>query len=100
MAFAGLHCINFVPDFHANGLVLTLEGLPGATMSITGIDQPDGRSFAVPVDPDRLRTVKVFVRQPPDRVAAGKTPFKLIAEDMGSNEMDVYDATFDAPEDK
>ena len=47
-----------------------------------------------------LRTIKVFVRQPADLVEPGKTPFSLVAEDKGSNEMDVYNATFDAPEDE
>jgi cytochrome c oxidase accessory protein FixG len=89
--------LNMIPE--PRTIFLSLEGLPGATMSITGIDQPDGRSFAVPVDPDKLRTIKVFVKQPRDQVEAGKTPFQLVAEDKGSNESDIYEATFDAPED-
>ncbi len=90
--------LNMIPE--PRTVFLSLEGLPGATMSINEIDQPEGRSFAVPVDPDRLRTIKVFVRQPSNLVEPGKTPFSLIVEDKGSNEMDVYNAAFDAPEDK
>ena len=90
--------LNMIPE--PRTIFLSLEGLPGATMSITGIDQPDGTSFAIPVDPDRLRTIKVYVRQPPGQVRAGRTPFQLLAEDKGSNESDVYNATFDAPEEK
>ena len=81
-------------------IFLSIEGLPGATMSVTGIDQPDGRSFAIPVDPDRLRTIKVYIKQPPDLLQPGKTQFRLVAEDKASTEMDIYNAAFDAPEDK
>ncbi|MEM6462548.1 MAG: cytochrome c oxidase accessory protein CcoG, partial [Pseudomonadota bacterium] len=81
-------------------ILLSMEGLPGATMSITGIDEPESRSFAIPVDPDRIRTIKVYIRQPPEQVEPGKTPFTLIAEDQGSDESDVYSATFNAPEDQ
>ncbi|WP_136656515.1 cytochrome c oxidase accessory protein CcoG [Nitratireductor sp. XY-223] len=90
--------LNMIPEPRV--IFLSIEGLPGATMSITGIDQPDGRSFAIPVDPDRLRTIKVYVKQPPDEVLPGKTQFHLVAEDKASTEMDVYNATFDAPEEK
>ncbi|MCP4317035.1 MAG: cytochrome c oxidase accessory protein CcoG [Hyphomicrobiales bacterium] len=90
--------LNMIPE--PRTIFLSLEGLPGATMSITGIDQPEGRSFAVPVDPDKLRTIKVYIRQPLGNVEAGKTQFRLKAEDKGSNESDVYNAAFDAPEKK
>ena len=90
--------LNMIPE--PRTIFLSLEGLPGATMSVTGIDQPDGTSFAIPVDPDRVRSIKVYVRQPPDHVEPGRTAFRLIAEDKGSNESDVYNATFDAPEEK
>lgn len=88
--------LNMIPEPRV--IFLSLEGLPGAVMSVTGIDEPDGRSFAIPVDPDRLRNLKVYIRQPPDDVVPGKVQFDLIAEDKGSGEKDTYRATFDAPE--
>ncbi len=90
--------LNMIPEPRV--IFLSIEGLPGATMTITGIDQPAGRSFAIPVDPDRLRTVKVHIRQPRDNMVAGKTPFQLIAEDKGSGEMDIYHASFIVPGDR
>ncbi|MEX3009888.1 cytochrome c oxidase accessory protein CcoG [Hoeflea sp. TYP-13] len=90
--------LNMIPEPRV--IFLSMEGLPGATMSITGIDQPEGRSFAIPVDPDKLRTIKVYIRQPLENVEPGKAQFRLIAADKGSNESDVYIATFDAPEKK
>jgi len=88
--------LNMIPEPRV--ISLSIEGLPGATMSITGLDQPDGRSFAIPVDPDRLRNVKVYIRQPPSDVVAGSTSFQLIAQDKASDERDVYNAIFEAPE--
>ena len=88
--------LNMIPEPRV--IFLSIEGLPGATMSIVGIDQPEGRSFAIPVEPDRLRTIKVHIHQPIEEIKAGKTVFRLVAADKGSNESDVYKATFDAPE--
>lgn len=73
---------------------LSLEGLPCATMHINGIHQPDGVSYAVPVEPDKVRALRVFVRQPKDSVVEGSVPFRFIAEDKQSNEIDYYEAQF------
>ena len=48
--------------------------------------------------PDRLKTLKVFVRQPRDKVAGPTQHFRFVVEDKSSFERDHYDATFDAPE--
>ena len=90
--------LNMIPEPRV--IDLSIEGLDGATMSITGIDGPPSRSFAIPVDPDRLRSLKVHIRQPLDNVVGGKTSFRLTAEDKSSGEKDIYNATFDAPGDK
>ncbi|MFK8036505.1 MAG: cytochrome c oxidase accessory protein CcoG [Hyphomicrobiales bacterium] len=78
-------------------IFLSLEGLPGATMSVAGVDQPEGVSFAIPVDPDKLRALRVFIKQPPQYVEEGSSDFQLVAQDKQSNETDVYDAVFEAP---
>ena len=77
---------------------LSLDGLPGATMTITGIDEPPARTFDVPVDPDQLRAVRVFITQPRDAVTPGDTPFRFIADEPLFAESDTYDAVFEAPE--
>ena len=87
--------LNMIPE--PRTIFLTLEGLPGATMSINGIDQPPGVTFAVPVDPDTVRSLRVFVQQPRDMVQPGQVEFRLIAEDKQSFEEDKYIANFDAP---
>ena len=76
------------------------EGLPGRRdVRSSAIDQPEDRSFAVPVEPDRLKTLKIFVRQPRDLRRAGPSQsFSFVVEDKSSSEADRYTATFNAPE--
>jgi cytochrome c oxidase accessory protein FixG len=88
--------LNMVPE--PRTVILSLEGLPGAEMSVTGIDQPEDRSVAVLLEPDRLKTLKVFVRQPREQVGDATASFKFVVEDKASFEQDEYIATFRAPE--
>jgi hypothetical protein len=50
------------------------------------------------VDPDKLRTLKVYVSQPERDIASDRQEFQFFVEDKASTEKDVYDATFNAPE--
>ena len=75
-----------------------LQGLPGAEMSAVGIELPPSRSFATLADPDRLKTLKVFVRQPADQIGGAAQSFKFRIEDKAGVESAEYTATFNAPE--
>ncbi len=88
--------LNMIPEPRV--VFLSIDGLPGATMQATGIDQPEGRSIAIPVEPDRLREVRIFVRQPADQIEETNQHFRFVVEDKASFERDVYNATFIAPE--
>ncbi|UIJ73304.1 cytochrome c oxidase accessory protein CcoG [Aurantimonas sp. HBX-1] len=77
---------------------LRLEGLPGATMQIPDLAAPAGTEFAVPVEPDRLRTLRVFVAQAPDAVRPGASDFDFVVADPSSAETDSYTAIFESPE--
>ncbi|MCV3205456.1 cytochrome c oxidase accessory protein CcoG [Mesorhizobium sp. YC-39] len=88
--------LNMIPE--PRTIVVTMQGLHGAEMSVVGIDLPADRSFAVPVEPDRLKTLKVFVRQPANQVESAAQTFKFRVEDKASFETDEYTATFNAPE--
>ncbi len=46
-----------------------------------GLDQPEDRLFAVEVEPDRLKTLKVYVRQPADLIAGRSQSFNFVVED-------------------
>jgi hypothetical protein len=67
-------------------------------MSVVGHDQPEDRSFAVQVEPDRLKTLKIYVRQPREFVEGPSQSFGFVVEDKSSYETDRYTATFRAPE--
>ncbi|MEI9413978.1 cytochrome c oxidase accessory protein CcoG [Mesorhizobium sp. Cs1321R2N1] len=88
--------LNMIPQ--PRTVVLSLEGLPNAQMSIVGVDLPSGRSFAIPVEPDRLTTLKVFVRQPADQIYKPVQSFTFRIEDEASSESAEYTASFNAPE--
>jgi cytochrome c oxidase accessory protein FixG len=88
--------LNMVPE--PRTIVVTMQGLPGAEMSVVGDAVQPGRSFAIPVDPDRLKMLKVFVRQPADQIHDTAQTFTFRVEDKASFESDEYTATFNAPE--
>lgn len=87
--------LNKVPEERT--ILVTLDGLDGATMSAVGLDQPAGRSLAIRVEPDRLRTVKVYVSRSADRISGPVEPFRFVVEDRSSFETDAYTASFEAP---
>ena len=88
--------LNMIPE--PRTIEVALEGLPGAEMTVVGIEQPATRTFAVEVEPDRLKTLKVFVRQPRENVAGQTQHFTFTVEDKSGAEHARYDATFEAPE--
>ncbi len=90
--------LNMIPEPRV--IFLSIEGLPGATMRIPGIDQPAGVSFAIPVEPDRLRELRVNVLQPKEYVTSDTAKFRFITEDRASTERDSYTANFHGPETK
>ncbi len=88
--------LNMIPEPRV--IFVSLEGLPGGTMQAVGIDQPEGRSLAVPVEPDKLREIRIFVRQPAEHTKDGNERFNFVVEDKASFERDVYHAKFNTPE--
>ncbi len=88
--------LNMIPEERV--IFFTLEDLPGATMKINEIPQPEGRTFAIPVAPDKVTALKVYVTVNRDHVNDTATTFHFSAEDKSSGEKDVYTAVFNAPE--
>ncbi|MER9330645.1 cytochrome c oxidase accessory protein CcoG [Mesorhizobium sp. M0488] len=88
--------LNMIPE--PRTIIVSIGGLPGAEMSIVGVDLPADRSFAVQVEPDRLKMLKVFVRLPADQIHGEAQTFTLRVEDKASFESNEYTATFNAPE--
>ncbi|CAH2396922.1 cytochrome c oxidase accessory protein CcoG [Mesorhizobium ventifaucium] len=88
--------LNMIPE--PRTIVVTMQGLADAEMSVVGIDMPADRSLSVPVEPDRLKMLKIFVSQPAEQINARAQTFKFRVEDKASFESDEYTATFNAPE--
>jgi cytochrome c oxidase accessory protein FixG len=87
--------LNMMPEPRI--ITLSVDGLPGATLSIADMPEAIGRSVDIPVEPDKLRSLHVFVSQLPQFVQKGQTNFQLQASDRQSFEKDRYEATFDVP---
>lgn len=87
--------LNMVPE--PRSFELSIEGLPGAAMSVVGMDQPESRSITIEAEPDKLKTIRVYVRQPRENLAEGRS-FKFIVADKVGAETDSYVAKFNVPE--
>ncbi|RUU65942.1 cytochrome c oxidase accessory protein CcoG, partial [Mesorhizobium sp. M2C.T.Ca.TU.009.01.2.1] len=59
---------------------------------------PPSRSFSIAVEPDRLKTLKIFIRQPADQIRKPAQRFEFRIDDKASSETAEYTATFNAPE--
>jgi cytochrome c oxidase accessory protein FixG len=88
--------LNKIPE--PRTVIVTLQGLPDAAMTVVGMGTQEDRSFAVEVEPDRLRTLRIYVRQPQDAIEGKDQKFTFVVEDKSSFERDSYTANFVAPE--
>jgi len=53
--------LNKIPE--QRSVTVALAELPGATMSVVGLDHVEGDTVAVTLEPDRARSLKIYVRQ-------------------------------------
>jgi cytochrome c oxidase accessory protein FixG len=88
--------LNMVPEPRV--ISLAIVGLAGAEISIDGVENVKGRSADIPVEPDRLRALHVFVTVSPQLLTQGQAPFRIVASDPQSFETDTYHAVFEVPE--
>ncbi len=87
--------LNMVPEPRV--ITLSIDGLPGAQMAVAEMPEVQGRSADISVDPDKLRSLHVFVTQSVQMTTVGKVPFKITAHDKQSSEQATYAAQFDVP---
>jgi polyferredoxin len=87
--------LNMIPEPRV--ITVSIEGMPGASMKIAGHAGAAGRSVDVPVDPDKVTALRVFVTLPRDHLAEAAEGFRIIAEDQQGHERDVYSANFNTP---
>ncbi len=55
--------------------ILSLDGMPGALMTMTGVDKEPARDLNIDVEADKLRAVKVYVTVAPQSISSEQTPF-------------------------
>ena len=63
--------------------VVSAEGLPGSTMTMTGGDVEPLREFNVDVEADKLRAIKVYVAVSPLLLWSEQTPFEFKVVEKG-----------------
>ncbi|WP_117194438.1 cytochrome c oxidase accessory protein CcoG [Rhizobium terrae] len=93
-----IRLLNMIPE--PRTILVSMDGLPEATMKITGVTDVPGRLFAVQVEPDKALALKVFVTLPKGTPSTGADDFRFIAEDRSSHEKDAHKAVFNTPEAK
>ncbi|MDE2446910.1 MAG: cytochrome c oxidase accessory protein CcoG [Alphaproteobacteria bacterium] len=90
--------LNMIPE--PRRIKIAIDGLPGAQISIAEMPEMRGRSADLEVEPDKLRSIHLFVSQPAQMLAKGQATFSILANDSQSFEHDTYAAQFDVPEAK
>lgn len=89
-----IRLLNMIPE--PRTVLLSLDGMPDATMKIIGVSDKPGRVFAIEVQPDKAMALKAYVTLPKSS-AKSESRFHFIAEDRSSHERDSYSANFFAP---
>lgn len=72
-------------------------GLPNARMSLAGSTKSPAETIDVDVDPDKLRSFRVFVRVPSASIQAKQTGFQFVVTAQNGTERVTHNANFDAP---
>ncbi|MBX9453972.1 MAG: cytochrome c oxidase accessory protein CcoG [Mesorhizobium sp.] len=88
--------LNKVPEVRT--VLVSLHDLPGATMNVVGIDLPDSVSVPVTLEPDRAKSLKIYVRQPRELGAGGVQALRFTVEDRSTLEAADYTTSFESPE--
>ncbi|MHA7971032.1 cytochrome c oxidase accessory protein CcoG [Rhizobium sp. CAU 1783] len=87
--------LNMIPQ--PRNILVSLEGLPDATMKVNGTSDEEVRSFTVDAGPDEATTLKVFVTLPKGSLEHHAEEFEFVVKDQGGDEQDTYDAVFFGP---
>ena len=64
--------------------VVSAEGLPGSSMTMTGGDGAPLREFTIDVEADKLRAIKVYVAVPPLLLEGEQVPFEFKVVEQAS----------------
>jgi len=84
--------LNMMPE--PRTVRLSLEGLPGATMTMPGAADAPRQSLFLDAEPDRLRTQRIFVRAVPGSVEGAVADITFHVQDIFGSEEATYEANF------
>jgi len=85
--------LNMMPE--PRTIRLTLEGLPGAVMTLPNAAQEPVTELLLEVEPDQLKAARVFVAADPAALASGRTEFEFVAQDVAGSERSARKANFE-----
>ncbi len=89
-----LKLLNMRPE--PRTMSVAIEGLPGAEMWHAGAEEVRGTEFEVPVEPDRVRELRVFVAVPAG--FTGTADFAFVVTEKPEGETARTDAQFHGPQ--
>jgi cytochrome c oxidase accessory protein FixG len=90
--------LNMVPEPRL--VTLSVRGMPGATMNIAGEGWSQGSFFGLELEPDTVRTVKLYVTMPKASLPPETRDFTFHVEYRTTGETSDYTASFVVPETK
>jgi polyferredoxin len=85
--------------YEPHAFKIGIDGLPGATLSIIGLEKEADPVVAVP--PDDLQTIRLYVtlqKQGAAALSGDSTDFNIVVTDVASGERALHKATFRGPE--
>ena len=85
--------LNMMPE--PRTVRLSLDGLPGGVMTLPSTAKNPATELLLDVEPDKLRTVRVFVAADPAGLAPGRSEFEFIVQDVGGSERASRKANFE-----
>ncbi|MFZ1815129.1 MAG: cytochrome c oxidase accessory protein CcoG [Rhizobiaceae bacterium] len=88
--------LNMMPE--PRTIQLTIEGLPGAQMTVSNKTDEPVSELTIQAKPDQLESVKVFLRANPADLAEATTGFKFRIQDVNGSETAEYAARFEKGE--
>ncbi len=87
--------LNMVP--RSRTFTVTIDGIEGAKMKVAGSDKPAAKTFKIKVDPDKLRSFRVYITTKQNALHQARSDIKFLIKDTTSKESTSYDAIFVGP---
>jgi len=88
--------LNMIPE--PRTFSIALDGLPGATMAAVGATDVGDGTLLVAVEPDTLKSLKLFVKMPAADLPGQAMPFHFVVRDIEGQESASTAASFFVPE--